>query len=130
MENNQKEKVVEGFEKIRDSTLSFLSQLKEDADRSLKLLRLKGESSQIKRRIDSQYQTLGEATYKQIAKKKLKEPALEQLAREITRLFKELKKNQKKIAEMSKEAPSPSATVKAQKARKTAKETAAKKGRS
>ena len=122
MANNQKEKVVEGFEKVWDSTRSFLTQLKEDADRSLKLLRLKGEISLIKRKIDSQYKALGEATYKQIVKKKLKEPALEKLAREITRLFKELKKNQKKMDALSKEVPSPSAKVKVQKAGKTPKE--------
>ena len=130
MVNNQKEKVVEGFEKIWDSTRSFLSQLKEDADRSLTLLRLKGESSQLKRRIDSQYQALGEATYKQIVNKKLKEPTLEETAQEITRLFKELKKTQKKIAEMSKDIPTPSAKVKVQAVKKTPKEVANQKKKS
>jgi len=131
MVNNQTEKRVEGFEKIWDSTRSFLTQIKEDFDRSVKLLRLKGESSQIKRRINSQYQALGEATYKQIVKKELKEPALEKLAKEITRLFKELKQNQKKMAEISRETPSPSTKAKSSKSKEdSSKEVGAQKERS
>lgn len=117
MTNKQMEKRGEGFEKILDSTRSFLTQIKEEADRSVKLLRLKGEISQIKRRIHSQYQALGEATYKRIVKKKLEEPTLEKLATKITRLSKELKKNQKKMAEISKEVSSPVAERKSSKSK-------------
>jgi len=131
MVNNQTEKKVEGFEKAWDSTRSFLTQIKEDVDRSVKLLRLKGEISQIKREINSQYQALGEATYKQIVKKELKEPALEKLAKEITKLFKELKQNQKKMAEISRETSSPSIKAKSSKSKEdSSKEVGAQKERS
>jgi len=115
MGDRKTEKKVEAFEKIWDSTRSFLTQIKEDVDKSVKLIRLKGELSQIKKKIESQYQALGETAYKQIVKKELKEPALEKHAKEITRLFKELKRSQKKIAEINKEISKASAAVKSSK---------------
>ena len=118
MGERKTEKKVEAFEKIWDSTRSFLTQIKEDVDKSVKLIRLKGELSQIKKKIESQYQALGEAAYKQIVKKELKEPALEKHAKEITRLFKELKKSQKKIAEINKEISKESAAVKSSESNK------------
>ena len=118
MGDKKTQKKVEAFEKIWDSTRRFLTQIKADVDKSVKIIRLKGELSQIKKKIESQYQSLGETAYKQIVKKELKEPALEKHAREITKLFNELKMSQKKIAEINKEISKESATVKSSESKK------------
>ena len=93
-----KEKEIKAFgEKVWDSTKEFLSKVKEDADKSIKILSLKSEISRLKRDQNKLYTKLGKTAYQKISLGSLKDNELIPTADEISKLQQEIDEKGRRI---------------------------------
>ena len=84
-------------EKLWDSTKEFLVRVKEDADKSIKIISLKNEVSRLKRERNGLYTRLGETAYQRISLGSLEDNELKPMADEIEKLQQEIEDKERQI---------------------------------
>jgi hypothetical protein len=113
-------------DKVWESTKEFFTRVKNDADKSIKILSLKGEVSRLRKDKNNLYLKMGETTYKKVRLGSIKDNELKTTAEEITRIDKDIEEKERLIEKIKdsisapvqqKEAP-PKSTPKATQARK------------
>ena len=122
-------------EKVWESTREFFTRVKEDADKSIKILSLRSDVSRLRKEKNMLYTKLGEMAYEKIKLGSLKDSELKPKAEEITKIDKEIEVKERSIEKIKetmnapvqeKEAPTKS-TPKTPKAKAVKKSTPAKK---
>jgi hypothetical protein len=114
-------------EKVWESTKEFFTRVKSDADKSIKILSLKGEVSRLRRDKNNLYLKMGETTYEKVRRGSIKDNELKTTAEEITRIDKDIQEKERLVEKIKdsissapvqqKEAP-PKRTPKAAQAKK------------
>jgi hypothetical protein len=113
-------------DKVWESTKEFFTRVKNDADKSIKILSLKGEVSKLRKDKNNLYLKMGETTYKKVRLGSIKDNELKTTAEEITRIDKDIEEKERLI-EKIKDSISAPVQQKEAPAKRTAKATQAKK---
>ncbi len=94
-------------EKVWESTREFFSRVKEDADKSIKILSLKSEVSRLRKEKSMLYTKLGEMAYEKIRLESLKDSELKPTAEEITKIDKEIEVKERSIEKIKETMSAP-----------------------
>jgi hypothetical protein len=84
-------------DKVWESTKEFFTRVKNDADKSIKILSLKGEVSKLRKDKNNLYLKMGETTYKKVRLGSIKDNELKTKAEEITRIDKDIEEKERLI---------------------------------
>jgi len=116
-------------EQIWDSTKEFFIQVKEDADKSIKILSLKGEISRLEREKNDLFAKLGATTYQMITLGSIKGSELKPTAEKISKLEQEIEDKKREIKKIKDVISSPAPEEKPPAAKKQRKVSKSKAGK-